>query len=296
MNSHPGHRQYIKMVNDRKMEYVSCKKSAKSKVSIILLPHLWVIWIAWEKAQQHCTPRSKKQIAWSIVRDLRSLDPPARFLQKDVSTGLWNDVGDRKFRVKVSQALREHQPLMKVLLDTAIDDDASAGLHADKRSQTNMSWSINEMETSSEQSLAVSTGQPRLCSTEDRRRVFASSRMESVTALAAENGLEWPLAPAFSISEFTVSDFKLSETPFALFPSSTTDNSDCGENLFPAQQPWNSFPSSRSSISKDQTLEQEDAINGRIEWNMVRAFARPVFVKPEASHDKRGIRDQDRLS
>jgi hypothetical protein len=33
VNSHPGHRQYMKMVQDKKLEYVSCKNSHKIKVS-----------------------------------------------------------------------------------------------------------------------------------------------------------------------------------------------------------------------------------------------------------------------
>jgi hypothetical protein len=33
VNSHPGHKQYMKMVQDKKLEYVSCKNSHKIKVS-----------------------------------------------------------------------------------------------------------------------------------------------------------------------------------------------------------------------------------------------------------------------
>ena len=102
MNSHPGHKQYMKMVQDRKLEYVSCKNSAKIKVSNGLSCFLW-------KGSAPGLPCLKAtwltliflvfklfQIALRIVKDLRSLDPPARFLQKDRSTGLWNDVGDKK--------------------------------------------------------------------------------------------------------------------------------------------------------------------------------------------------------
>jgi hypothetical protein len=33
VNSHKGHKRYMKMVQDRKLEYVQCKKSDKMKVS-----------------------------------------------------------------------------------------------------------------------------------------------------------------------------------------------------------------------------------------------------------------------
>ena len=35
------------------------------------------------------------------------MKPPGRFLQQDVKTKLWNDVGDKKAREKASQCLRE---------------------------------------------------------------------------------------------------------------------------------------------------------------------------------------------
>lgn len=96
VNSHKGHRRYLKMVQDRQLEYVQCKKADKMK------------------------------IAWSIVHDLRALEPPARFLRKDPATGLWGDVGDKKFREKVSQALREHQPFIKAVIEC--DDPAPVPL------------------------------------------------------------------------------------------------------------------------------------------------------------------------
>ena len=47
-------------------------------------------------------------ISRSIVKLVRNMsDPPGRFLEKDVTTGLWNDVGDKKAIEKTSQALRD---------------------------------------------------------------------------------------------------------------------------------------------------------------------------------------------
>ncbi|CAB9497697.1 expressed unknown protein [Seminavis robusta] len=140
VNSHPGHRQYMRMVRGRKLDYVSCEKSEKIK------------------------------IAWSIVRDLRSLDPPARFLRKDRATGLWYDVGDKKFREKVSQALREHQPLLKAVIDL---EDLGSDI-----------WESNGRDTQLEpileqrQSLTPPATLRLPCDSEQRRMAFASSRVE----------------------------------------------------------------------------------------------------------------------
>lgn len=53
----------------------------------------------------------KAYIAADIVATIRnSLDPPGRFLDQDVKTGIWNEVGDQRAIRKVLQALREHAP------------------------------------------------------------------------------------------------------------------------------------------------------------------------------------------
>lgn len=54
--------------------------------------------------------REKRLIAASIVKEVRSLDPPGRFLAKDNRSGQWYDIGDLKARDKTSQALREGAP------------------------------------------------------------------------------------------------------------------------------------------------------------------------------------------
>lgn len=86
-----GHKRYLKIVQDHQLEYIKAKKCDKAS------------------------------IAWKIIHMLRAEDPPVRFLQKDRSTGLWNDVGDKKAREKTSQALREHQPFIKAVVD--IDEE-----------------------------------------------------------------------------------------------------------------------------------------------------------------------------
>jgi hypothetical protein len=50
----------------------------------------------------------KAHIASKIINDIRSMDPPGRFLKEDADTGLWFDnFGDAKAIQKAGQALRE---------------------------------------------------------------------------------------------------------------------------------------------------------------------------------------------
>jgi hypothetical protein len=215
------------------------------------------------------------QIALAIVKHLRSLDPPARFLQKDRSTGLWNDVGDKKFREKVSQALREHQPFIKALMDID-DDDAPTDLHTEKRSRTE---SFLDLETIAEQSPSPSTGLlPDLCITENKRRAFATSRIEPVSALGNEDSLEGPVEHYTNITEFTVSDFTLSDGPFFTFPSSSMEDCLRGTYVFPAQQ----LPGDALS---GWILEEKAFEDGRIERNAGRPFPPRDLVKRESSYD-----------
>jgi hypothetical protein len=65
-NHHPGNKRYRKMVEDRKIDYVNCKRLDKPLVAL------------------------------GIIREWRGQDPPGRFLKLDEKTGLWFDVGDKK--------------------------------------------------------------------------------------------------------------------------------------------------------------------------------------------------------
>jgi hypothetical protein len=77
----PGNIRYRQIVEDKKLEYFTS------------------------------TRREKGAMAREIVRAWRDQNPPGRFLIKDeLVTGLWEDVGDKKAREKISQALREKGP------------------------------------------------------------------------------------------------------------------------------------------------------------------------------------------
>jgi hypothetical protein len=82
-NHHPGNKRYRRMVEDRKIDYVTSKRLDKPLVAL------------------------------DIIRVWRAQDPPGRFLKVDDKTGLWNDVGDKKAREKTSQALREKAPQIR---------------------------------------------------------------------------------------------------------------------------------------------------------------------------------------
>ncbi|EED94864.1 predicted protein [Thalassiosira pseudonana CCMP1335] len=54
------------------------------------------------------TKKEKMLISRSIVNRVRTqFYPPGRFLEKDLATGLWSDVGDRRACEKTAQALRD---------------------------------------------------------------------------------------------------------------------------------------------------------------------------------------------
>jgi hypothetical protein len=86
-NHHIGNKRYRKMVEDRKIDYVNCKRLDKPLVAL------------------------------GIIREWRGQTPTGRFLKMDEKTGLWNDVGDRKAREKTSQALREKAPQIREELE-----------------------------------------------------------------------------------------------------------------------------------------------------------------------------------
>ena len=50
------------------------------------------------------------------------MDPPGRFLEKNPSTGLWKDIGDRKAIEKTSQALRDGAAALRKQLSEDLGD------------------------------------------------------------------------------------------------------------------------------------------------------------------------------
>lgn len=61
-------------------------------------------------------------ISRSIVDAVRSMNPPGRFLEKSLDTGLWNDIGNRKAIEKTSQALRDGAATLRKQLSADLGD------------------------------------------------------------------------------------------------------------------------------------------------------------------------------
>jgi hypothetical protein len=68
------------------------------------------------------TKRQKMSISRSIVEAVRSLDPPGRFLEKDITTGLFSDIGHKKAVEKTSQALRDGAASLRKQLSADLGD------------------------------------------------------------------------------------------------------------------------------------------------------------------------------
>jgi hypothetical protein len=93
INAHEGNVQFREVVNANKKQYLA--KTTKKL--------------------------EKAHIAAGLVEQIRSMNPPGRFLKEDADTGLWFDIGDAKAIKKAGQALREDAPDIRE--DDSDDDD-----------------------------------------------------------------------------------------------------------------------------------------------------------------------------
>jgi len=94
VNYHAGNEHFRALVRKHKVAYVACPKPQKAKYSKM------------------------------IVDEIRSLNPPGRFLKQDPRTKLWVDIGEKKALDKTRQALREGAPdIMKELTTDGDDGD-----------------------------------------------------------------------------------------------------------------------------------------------------------------------------
>ena len=80
VNYHPGNEFFRALVRKHKVAYVACPKPQKGKFS------------------------------QRIVDEIKSRNPPGRFLKQDETTKLWYDIGEKKTLDKTRQALREGAP------------------------------------------------------------------------------------------------------------------------------------------------------------------------------------------
>ena len=68
------------------------------------------------------TKRQKMAISRSIVEAVRSMSPQGRFLEKNLTTNMWTDIGDRKAIEKTSQALRDGAATLRRQLSHDLND------------------------------------------------------------------------------------------------------------------------------------------------------------------------------
>mmetsp|Transcript_10533 Transcript_10533/g.11969 ORF Transcript_10533/g.11969 Transcript_10533/m.11969 type:complete len:230 (+) Transcript_10533:266-955(+) len=84
--------------------------------------------IIHSKKKEYLAPSTKKlekaHIAAGIVNDIRTMDPPGRFMKEDRGTGMWFDIGDAKAIKKTGQALREDAPDIRPATSSSSDFDA----------------------------------------------------------------------------------------------------------------------------------------------------------------------------
>ena len=95
VNYHAGNEHFRALVRKHKVAYVACPKPQKGKFSRI------------------------------IVDEIRSRNPPGRFLKQDQVTKLWYDIGEKKALDKTRQALREGAP--EIMKEIGVADDADTG-------------------------------------------------------------------------------------------------------------------------------------------------------------------------
>ncbi|KAL7503156.1 hypothetical protein ACHAXN_000981 [Cyclotella atomus] len=88
-NRHPGNEHFRSLVKNYKNEYVTTAKSSKPLCSQL------------------------------IYNEIRSMQPPGRFLKQDPKTKLWHDIGKKAALAKTRQALREGAPEIMMDLKTA---------------------------------------------------------------------------------------------------------------------------------------------------------------------------------
>ena len=92
VNYHAGNEHFRALVRKHKVEYVKCPKPQKGKFSRM------------------------------IVDEIRSRNPPGRFLKQDEKTKLWYEIGEKKALDKTRQALREGAP--DIMKDITGDDES----------------------------------------------------------------------------------------------------------------------------------------------------------------------------
>ncbi len=107
--------ELFRRVKHHKKAYVACRKYHRYTAAPTLpnLPPLLYssLFLTYFPFPTHPTAKNQKAIYSKLIYDeIRSLNPPGRFLKQDPKTKLWSDVGEKKALDKTRQALREGAP------------------------------------------------------------------------------------------------------------------------------------------------------------------------------------------
>jgi hypothetical protein len=70
--------------------------------------------------------REKMTVSRAIVKQVRAMNPPGRFLERDPESGRYFDVGDKKAIEKTSQALRDGNGSSSAKKDVPVSSDTGA--------------------------------------------------------------------------------------------------------------------------------------------------------------------------
>jgi hypothetical protein len=76
---------------------------------------------------RQASKKGKSVISRDLVRQVRMMNPPGRFLKRNADTGEFEDVGDDVAREKASQVLRDAVSVIAQSSDQASDDESSQG-------------------------------------------------------------------------------------------------------------------------------------------------------------------------
>jgi len=103
-----------------------------------------------------CAKEQKRMYAQLIVRAIQTLDPPGKFLLKDSTTNLWNDIGERNSLLMVRQALKYADKLDVKGKKSRVNYDSSKRTHMSQETKSSSSGNSSRNSYESPQSDKIS--------------------------------------------------------------------------------------------------------------------------------------------
>jgi len=153
--NHPGNDYYRSMISSNKYRYLSSNK------------------------------RGKREIALELVSIIYTMDPPGRFLEKNELNQTYDDIGEERAVVKVSQALREGAPNIRkqIAADRMIREQA-------KSFYPNGGLVYSGSHDSEESYIAIPEAARR-----HRKIASSGNTIGNRSYIYPGNGINWPVMP-----------------------------------------------------------------------------------------------------